>query len=520
MQKTVDSPVKARPAILLVLSIAGALVYGLGCFVVFRGALDLDRAKQPPLNQELVARAERPIPPHRPEFYRVIADRLQYYPHNPKQLSVFYSTAIRKGPADYHNFFAYAYYLSSRNCCRQTVLDSVRESIRRTPTNPELYRIAASYYLTSGNRQQALAAIHHALELESDGAQTLYALLEQHGSDLRTLEQVTPLHPDAMIQLCGYLRSRGEFGESEFKPCVERLARLTLDPQQKIAVAQLAAQAGLEDIALRFSKAAAGSEEMRINAYRLLADQAWKDQKLDDYDRYTALMEKASLEQGFPDEAAEYALQAALRYQQRSKAEAIVKVLQVLKRYPRYADAYGQMAILSQDQSEQLSLYYIKKAVELAPSKLGYRNQLANYYLRASDFQNAELIFNTMIADPDGQETGYLGLALCKEKEGDLFQAVNVLQQALDKGIRTEPVLIDIARLYGSLGDYDKTLKFATALMDLNPDRSDAHLLAGEAMLNLGRYRESRDQYQLVLAKEPNNQSAKLGISRLESLGY
>lgn len=520
MPKTVESPAKARPAMLLALSVAGALVYAIACSAVFRGALDLDRVKQPPLNQSLVARAGLPIPPHSPGFYRLVADRLQYYPHNPQQIPVLYRMAIRKGPADYHNFFEYAYYLSARNCCRQVVVDSLRECIRRAPTYPDMYRIAASYYLASGDKPAALSSVRRALELESSGAQALYALLEQHGSDLHTLERVTPQQPDPMIQLCRYLGGRGDFAEIEFGSCVVKAAGLKLDAQQGVAVAELAAEAGLEDIALRYSKAAASSPEERIRAYRLLADQAWKNQKLDDYDRYSLLMEKACLERGSPDEAAEYALQSAVRYRQRSKAEATEKVLQVLNRYPRYAEGYGQMAALSQDESEQLSLYYIKKAVELAPSKLGYQNQLANYYVKTSDFQNAEAVFKTMITDPDGAETGYLGLASCKEKEGDRFQAINVLQEALDKGVRSEPILMSLARLHADLGDYEKTLKVATELLDLNPERPEAHLLAGEAFLNLGRYREAREQYEGVLAREPNNQRAQQGLSRLESLGY
>lgn len=520
MPKTVESPAKTSSAMLLALSIAGALVYATTCFAVFYGALDLNRAKQPPLNQDLVARIGLPIPPHGPGFYRLVAERLQYYPHNPQQIPDLYRTAIRKGPADYHNFFEYAYYLSTRNCCRQVVVDSLRECIRRAPMYPDMYRSAASYYLISGDRPAALASVHRALELEPSGAQTLYALLEQHGSDLHTLEQVTPQQPDPMIELCRYLRSRGDFAENELESCVIKSTGLKLDAQQGLAVAELAAAAGMEDIALRYSKAAAASPEERIRAYRLLADQAWKSQKLDDYDRYSLLMERDCLERGSPGEAAEYALQSAMRYRQRSKAEATEKVLQALSRYPQYAEAYSQMAALSQDDSWQLSLYYIKKAVELAPSKTGYQNQLANYYLKVSDFENAEAVFKTMITDPDGQESGYLGLSSCKEKEGDRFQALNVLQEALDKGVRSERILMSFARQNADLGNYEKTLKAATESLTLNPESPEAHLLAGEALLNLGRYREAREQFEAVLAKEPSNNAAQQAISRLESLGY
>ena len=241
MQKTVEF--RAKMGVLIAALLAAAL-YGTGCLMVLRAESDLDRAKHPPLEASLVDRAESAVWPHRPVFYRTIADRVQFYPHDPASVAPMYETTIRKGPADYRNFSAYAFYLVSRNCCSDQVLALLNETVRRCPTNPEMYQVAASYYLAISRKDQALPYFRRAIELDPNSAVQLYRLLDQQGADVNTLIGVTPSEPDALIQLARYLHSRSQSADPAFARIVAQLSRMNLNSEQQLSAAELALQAG------------------------------------------------------------------------------------------------------------------------------------------------------------------------------------------------------------------------------------------------------------------------------------
>lgn len=511
---------KGRPILLLACAVGVSAVYAFGCLMVFQGEGDYEKIKRPPLNLSLIPQASRAMPLHRPEYFRVLADRYQYYPHDPKDIPPLYLKAILRGPADYHNFFSYAQYLSSRNCCKETIRNALLETMRRCPTNPDMHRVAAAYFLVTQQKEAALPIFRRAIELEPSAAQRLYSLLEQNGAGVDTIIRVTPVQPDSLIQLCRYLGAKGESAQAELKQCVIQLSQFKLDSQQQLDTAALAAQAGLEEITLRYGQAATGSLEMKAHAYELLAEQAWKNRKWADYLRYSAQVEEAYRERGMMDQAAESALRAALRFTSTSKAEATERVLDVINRYPRYAPAYAQMAMLSRDQSEELELVYLKKAAELAPGKPDYQDPLADFYLKKSRYQEAEGVYQALIVNPDTLEAGYLGLSRCKLKQGERFQAITILEEAMVKGIRTERIMAELAGLFNSVGYDQKALSLAMELIERYPEDAAPRNIAGDAYVNLARYEDARRQYEEALTLDPNNSTAQQALTRLQSLGY
>lgn len=518
MQKTEASPAKPKALLLLLLAIIAAFLYGSACLLIFRGERALSMTKATPLDLSVVDTHKDSFAVLRPDFYRELADRLQFYPHDPNILPYFYRKAISRGPADYRNFFAYAHYLSGRNCCKSVIKQAVLQTIYRCPTNPNMHRVAAIYFLSSESKKVALPYFRRAIELEPAAAMQLYGLLEQAGIDRQGIIRVTPVEPDPMIRLCHYLQSTD--AQKEFVQCVQQLSKLKLDSGQQLETASLAASAGLVDIATRFSKSASNSGELKIRAIQLLAEQAWKEQKVDSYQKYSSEVENIYLERGNPDEAAQWAMRSAMVFANRSRAEAVEKLLDVTRRYPHYAPTYAQLASLSGDQSKELQLYYLKKAVQMDPSKYGFRQQLASYYLKESNFEEAEKLFEQLLSNPDTEEAGYLGISRCKVEEGKMMDAIAILEQALNKGASSARIMTELARRYIASGSAEKALPLIKQLMDQNPDKSEPHNLAADLYLSMSRYSDARREYETVLEMEPGDGHARQGIKKLESLGY
>lgn len=518
MQKTEASPAKPRPLLLLALAIIAALLYGAACLVIFRGERPLSMTKKTPLDASLLSAQGDAFTLLRPDFYRELADHLQYYPHDPNILPALYRKAISHGPADYRNFFSYAHYLSSRNCCKSVVKQTVLQTIYRCPTNPNMYRVAAMYFLSSESKQVALPYFRRAIELEPTAATQLYQLLDQAGIDREQIIRVTPVEPDSMIRLCHYLQATN--AQNELVQCVKQLSKLKMDSNQQLETAVLASSAGLVDIATQLGKSASSSDDLKIRALQLLADQEWKKQNLDGYQKYSAEVEKIFLEQGKPVEAAQWAIRCALLFTSRSKAEEIEKLLEVTRRYPQYAPTYAQLASLSSDQSKELQLYYLKKAEQLDPTNDRFRQQLANYYLRQSNFEEAEKLFEQLLANPDTEESAYLGLSRCKVGEGKLPEAIAVLEQALNKGASSPQIMTELVRRYTESRSGEKALPLIKQLLDQAPNKPESHNLAADLYMSMARYSDAHREYEMVLGLQPGNAHASQGIKKLKTLGY
>jgi len=518
MQKTGEFRAKTG---VLIAALFAALLYGFGCFVVLRAEDDLDDARHPPLDASLLDRAERAVWPHRPVFYRTLADRVQFYPHDPSRVAPMYETAIRNGPADYRNLSAYAFYLVSRNCCSEQVLALLNETVRRCPTNPDMHQVAASYYLAISRKDQALPYFRRAIELEPNSAPQLYRLLDQSGADVNTLISVTPSEPDALIQLARYLHSRNPSTDPAFAKIIAQLSHMNLNSEQELSAAELALQAGMPEDGRRLAMEAAGSSSQRIAAYRLLANQALQARQIPAYLNYCGEVEKAYLEGGDSNQAASHALDCAWNAaHSEGDAGGMQHILDVTNRYPRYAPAYLGLAKMSEKDSPEASLLYLQKAASLAPDKVDYQKLLAEGYIKTSRFAEAEAIYRAMLEKPETFEDAYLGLSALRLQHQDRFGAIRILEEGVSRSAQSKRMRIQLGALYTSIGDDQKAAKIYASLISLDPEQADPHSLLGIAYLNQSQMEDARKEFNEALTLDPNNSLAKQGLQRIRALGY
>ena len=232
-------------------------------------------------------------------------------------------------------------------------------------------------------------------------------------------------------------------------------------------------------------------------------------------------MEKAFLERGDSNQAASHALDCAWNAaHSEGDAAGLQHVLDVVNRYPRYAPAYLALARMSEKDSPEASLLYLQKAASLAPDKVDYQNLLAEGYLKASRFGEAEVIYRAMLEKPEMMEDAYLGLSALRMKQDDRFGAIRILEEGVSHSAQSKRMRIQLGALYTSIGDDEKAVKIYTSLINLDPEQADPHSLLGIAYLNLGQMEEARKQFQEALGLDPGNALAKQGLTRIQALGY
>lgn len=511
----------SRAVLLFAACCISALLYLFFCFIVYRNARQLEVVQAEPVGMEQARKAEQYASLHNGTYFRSLADKLVYFPHEPQTILSLYDRSLRKAPANYETFFSDAYYIAATNCCREKVLYLLQETVRRCPTNPKMYRIAATYFLTLQDREKALPFLKHAIELEPASAQELYRLLQQNQAGIDTFLAVTPDRPEALVQLGTYLQRLGDSGHLQFLSTIQKLSSMKLTPSLRLRTAELALQAGLPEIARQQADAASQDPDTRPEAFKLIAVLLWKEGKKDESNKFANQVERLYREQGSVDRAADYSLQiASMMMNQDDRNNAKERLLKILNDYPRYAPAYFQMAQFSHSESQDLELFYLQKASDLAPDNTEYRRYYAQRLLETGHPQDAEAIYTDLLTLRGSEREAYQGWARAKQAEGKTGEAISILQQGMARGIQSPEIQLQIGQLYSSIGEYQKAADSFIEFAKSAPDRPDGWILAGDAYMNLGRYAEARDQYRKALEIDPQNQNATKALSNLQLLGY
>lgn len=519
MAKEVTFLTRHRPAILISASALALCFYIMSCLVVLKDSDFIEGTKGKAVSNSFAELEQKVAVLHSGGFYREIAERLQFYPHNPELIKELYKMAFRKAPADFRIPSSYAYYLVSRNCCKETVVALLDETLKRHPASWKMHRFTGAYLLSIDQLRNALPHFRRTIELQPLSAQELYKVLEQSGAGFESLSEITPNRTTAKLQLAFYLSAKGNSGKQELKHVLDNLTGMPLTPEEKLSTAEIAFQTGQIELAKTLTLSALQSKENKSNALQLLANIAWQQQNWTEFEKRSVELQKFYLQTGDQDKAAESALQTVIRLAPgETKGETKKRLLKVLDDYPHYAPAYEQMANFSQNESEEAALYYWKKAVQLAPDRTEFQDRLARQYLNRSQISEAEAIYNQMILSKRDSQIGYLGLAKCSLSKNDPLMAITILEDGLKKSGKSAELFLELGKVSDSIHDYKRAANAYREFSSLSPENVEGYILAAEAYQNQGDYTSARELFQQALKRDPQNQHASQSLSLLDSM--
>lgn len=511
--------IKHRPAILISCATLGLFLYVVSCLVVFRDSDFIEGMRGKAVSNSFAERELKISTRHSGNFYREIAERLQFYQHKPEVIDELYKIAFRKAPGDFRIPSSYAYYLVSRDCCKETVVALLDQTLKRHPASWKMHRFAAAYLLSIDQLQIALPHFKRTIELQPLTAQELYKLLEQSGAGLESLSAVTPDRTAAKLQLAFYLAAKGNVGKQQLKHVLDELTEMPLTPQEKLSTAEIALQAGQLELAEKLASSVLQSKENSSNAFQLLANIAWQNRNWNEFEKRSAELEKFYVQTGDRNKAAESALETVNRLASvETKEDTKKRLLKLLDDYPHYAPAYERMANFSQSESEEMALYYWKKAVQTAPDRSEYKDQLAQHYLNQSRIREAEAIYNEMISSAHDTQTGYLGLSRCSLSKNDPLMAITILEDGLKKSGKSAELYLELGKVSDSIHDYKRAADAYREFNSLSPENVEGYILAAEAYKNQGDYNSARELYQQALKRDPQNERASQSLALLDSM--
>jgi tetratricopeptide (TPR) repeat protein len=449
-------------------------------------------------------------------YYKSLAESLQAYPHKPETVERAYRKAVMKSPADHNIWHAYAYYLVGRRCCGERVMELFSGILKRAKMKPDTYLAAGIYLLETGHEKEGLDEIQRGLELDPHTGRKIYSTLQAKGFSGEDLIQITPKRADALIELSHYLKSKGKQEKENLVRVLQIASRVALDEQQRLILAKDALQIGLLSLAKQQAVLIQGPSQSQAQKFQLLADIAAAENDWSQYSRFTSLALKNFKEAGEQKKGVRYAIQVVLKRSKMDPPDQTKKRLeQVIQDFPDFGDGYYHLSRWTEKESPDISLKYLEKAVEIEPDNFIYADVLANRYIQLSRFSEAEKIYESFVDDPRYQNKAYLMLAQTKLRAGKSTEASSIMEKA-QRGSRSRRLILELAKLRESMGDYRQAAQAYEELAELNPDEIGPYVMAGNAYEKAGDFKAAQERYRQALEIDPGNPRVVRALKKLE----
>jgi tetratricopeptide (TPR) repeat protein len=491
-------------------------IYGSASYLVYYNSRLTRAVKRTGVSNEFLKKAVANHVFFDPVFFREAALKVQSVRHDPDVVRFAFQLSSVKAPAQHGSLLQYGIYTSSTNCCRHQAPTLFREATKRKPQDPSVHLLAGSALLESGNKKDAFEHFRMSLTIDESRARDVYVFMASRHASVEEMISVTPKRSGSFIALATVLGSGSGRNSKDLDTVWFEVDKLPMDPKQRLAVARAALRVGNTERARIHARHAVQASSTRADAWKLLSEVALKDKNWNEFQEYTESLEQHYGRNGDPEKAASFALESARLFSRAGHAKTKERIHRVLDRYPNYAPAYIAMASISREVPKE-ALFFLRGAVRLQPKNFEYNSKLAKQYLEMSMVSEAEDIYGRFSEDKEFTVSAFLGLASCKRKTGNFYEAISVLQKGLRRSNRSPELLQELGRTYETVGEYRKAAEAYKNLADLTPAKPSGYVLAAQMYEKAGAFKAAEKEYSRVLVLEPSNPDAMKALSILQS---
>jgi pentatricopeptide repeat protein len=206
----------------------------------------------------------------------------------------------------------------------------------------------------------------------------------------------------------------------------------------------------------------------------------------------------------------------ARAYAATGNAQLAIQTLQNLIRIaPTDVDARLQLASLLAGKSSSAAIDQLDAAIALRPDARELLVQKAQYLIQTGDPSKAEMIGQSLIADPKHTGDGHLIVAEASLARGDHATAITELKAAEAAGVpftAVGPVLMNAYVKAGRVADAEQVLNQRIAA---NANDATAMSLLATLQARTGRSDAAAEQLQRAIAAQPDNPDLYLSLAQL-----
>ena len=121
------------------------------------------------------------------------------------------------------------------------------------------------------------------------------------------------------------------------------------------------------------------------------------------------------------------------------------------------------------------SIMHFQRAIELEPTNIAAKNNLANSYKALGKLDLAENLYKSILKEKPNYVQALNNLANLKKSIYDFTSAINYFEKALKILNNNQNILINLAELYSAIGNFDKAIEILNKNLSSNPKHTSSH---------------------------------------------
>jgi tetratricopeptide (TPR) repeat protein len=215
---------------------------------------------------------------------------------------------------------------------------------------------------------------------------------------------------------------------------------------------------------------------------------------------------------GMPE--AHYTLGSIYKEQGRMP-EAVAEFQQSTKLDPTYSEAYAGLGLAQLNQGDApASIESLKNAVKYNSGNSTAHYGLGKAYLKQGQVDDAIKELNTSLSQFPNSAPAHLSMGEAYSAQGNTVAGIREFQES----IRIKPENLDsylhIADIREARGDLEHSIAELRSALEMFPNSQDLHLRIGDESLQLEKLDDAMKDYKAVLDTNPQNSQAAKGLTR------
>jgi tetratricopeptide (TPR) repeat protein len=237
-----------------------------------------------------------------------------------------------------------------------------------------------------------------------------------------------------------------------------------------------------------------------------------------------ALEEAVSISDGAPDQAVVLLARSRFLLRRGDKELALAQARQALTLVPADPESYAVLAEAYDanglpDEAASAFAAAIARARDGNPQQLNrYRRTLATHLTRRGDLGSAVQLWREAVEALPNDALNHLELAKLLEMRQELAEALREYETARRLGLGTWELQHAVAEAYVRHGWLREAAAATEQALSLNPDHDDLRVKLGDLYLRMGSPERAREQYRIVLTRQPTHQAAARGLHSTDDL--
>lgn len=192
------------------------------------------------------------------------------------------------------------------------------------------------------------------------------------------------------------------------------------------------------------------------------------------------------------------------RMENYGKAEA--HLLKALKKNTQDAEAaYALGRTYMELENMAATIKYYRMAVDANPNRAGWQYELALLYYNSSDYQNSLKCFEGAKEAGIRQDNDFLeNLGFCQLYAGDAENAMETLNQVIERKPNSGSLMSDIAYAMYSTKRYQGAIQFYEKALTINPNDAKSLFMAGMSFQKMGNKEKGQALCDKAIEMDPS----------------